>query len=107
MSEKIKVIVKRPNETYGHSTHIDNTLEAFQKVVGGPIETVRLTNNVVIVVNEEGKAIKGFPRNFRALRPFPFVLFGTIAVVGVNGENFTDCPMEKFMWEAFIDRWTI
>ncbi len=43
-------------------TDIDNTLEAFQKNVGGYIETVTLTEELVIVCNEEGR-IQSLPYN--------------------------------------------
>ena len=33
---------------------MDNTLEAFQQVVGGYIEVVPLTSKLVVVCNEEG-----------------------------------------------------
>ena len=43
-------------------TDIDNTLEAFQKNVGGYIETVTLTEELMIVCNEEGR-IQSLPYN--------------------------------------------
>ena len=58
MSEaKIKVIVKRPDEKAGHVTYMSNTLRAFQKAVGGNIETVSICKGVTMVVNEEGKIL--------------------------------------------------
>jgi len=35
MAQKIKVIIKRPDEKYGHVTGISRTLENLQKTVGG------------------------------------------------------------------------
>lgn len=43
-------------------TDIDNTLEAFQKNVEGYIEAVTLTEELVIVCNEEGR-IQSLPYN--------------------------------------------
>lgn len=53
--EKIKAIIKRPDETHGHMTWISNTLENLQRTVGGFIEVVPLTVNSVMILNEEGK----------------------------------------------------
>lgn len=44
---KIRAIIKRPDEEYGHVTHISATLENLQKTVGGYIETVGLTESDV------------------------------------------------------------
>lgn len=42
---------------------IENTLEQFQKIVGGPIEVyMPFRDDVAIICNEEGK-IKGLPLN--------------------------------------------
>ena len=37
---KIRAIIKRPDEKYGHVTNISPTLENLQKTVGGYIEPV-------------------------------------------------------------------
>ena len=44
---KIRAIIKRPDEEYGHVAHISATLENLQKTVGGYIETVGLTESDV------------------------------------------------------------
>lgn len=51
--EKIKVIIKRPEEVVGREERIDNTLEALQEAVGGYIETLTILRNpgVVMVIN--------------------------------------------------------
>ena len=50
---KIKVIIKRPDEEFGHVCNISNSLENLQKTVGGYIEAVPLTNKNVIICNED------------------------------------------------------
>ena len=40
--KRIKVIIKRPDEKYGHVTYISDSLENLQKTVGGPIEIVSI-----------------------------------------------------------------
>ena len=37
---KIRAIVKRPNELIGHELSINNALKTFQNIVGGYIEVV-------------------------------------------------------------------
>lgn len=71
-------------------TDIDNTLESFQKNVGGYIETVTLTEELVIVCNEEGR-IQSLPYNCTLLRAVDF--YGTILVVGMQGEYYTDASV--------------
>jgi len=66
MKKHIRVIIKREHEPYGHSILIENTLEQFQKIVGGYIETVPIDDKNVMIVNEEGK--KSGPRSEFPLR---------------------------------------
>lgn len=66
-------------------TDIDNTLEAFQKNVGGYIETVTLTEELVIVCNEEGH-IQSLPYNCTVMNAD---FCGTILI---DGDEFTDVP---------------
>jgi len=84
----IKVIIKRPDETAGHMTNISGTLENLQRTVEGYIETVRLTSDMVIICNEEGR-LRGLEPNCR-IAGIDFV--GTIIVAGVNGGEFCDVP---------------
>lgn len=102
---KIRVIVKRPDERYGHVTHMSNTLKAFQKAVDGPIETVRIMPGMVCVVNEEGK-LRGLDRNFYLGRmPFGDQIVGTAVIVGTAGEEFVDCPIEFGAWKKLLELW--
>jgi len=52
---KIKVIIKRPDEQYGHMTYISNTLKNLQRTVEGYIEVVPLRSDLVMICNEEGR----------------------------------------------------
>ena len=58
--------------------HIPNTLEALQAEVGGYIETVRLTTELLLIINEEGR-LMDMPENQHA----PEI------------QSFTVCPMTK------------
>ena len=98
MADKIKVIVKRPDEKYGHVTHISNTLENLQKTVDGYIETLTMPG-YVLILNEEGR-LDDSPFNCHVAG---FNLFGTIIVAGVNGDEFADVGISFEEWKAIID----
>ena len=98
--KKTRVIIKRPDEKYGHVTNISATLKNLQKTVGGPIETVPVILNAVIICNEEGK--------LRNLDPniwyFHDRIVGTIIVIGTEGEDFANCPLSFDQWKLFVDK---
>ena len=95
---KIKVIIKRPDEQYGHVTNISNTLENLQKIVGGYIETLTMPG-YVLILNEEG-AITGMPYNCHVRG---FTLFGTIIVAAIGPEDFDDLRITFQDWRDIID----
>ena len=99
--KKIKCIVKRPDEAYGHMTNVSNSLENLQKTVGGYIETYPLNEKCIAILNEEGK-IKGLDPCLR-IHDFD-VLVGTIIIVGTNGEEFDDIPIDFKTWKALVDK---
>lgn len=99
---KLRAIIKRPDEDYGHVCHISGTLENLQKIVGGHIETVPLTSDHVLIVNEEGK-LKGLPGNFVFRRHD--LIVGTAIVLGVDGEEFTDATMDLQIWKQLLKNW--
>ena len=98
MAHKIKVIIKRPDEEYGHVTNISCTLENLQKTVGGYIETLTLPG-FTIICNEEGIPL-GLEENCKV---YGFTFFGTIIVVGVNDEDFDDVGIEFDTWKEIIN----
>lgn len=102
---KIRAIIKRPDEKYGHVTNISCTLKNLQKTVEGPIETVPLVGGNVLIVNEEGK-LRGLERNFiMGLPPFHDIIVGTAILVGTDGEEFSDCTLDFDTWKFMLDRW--
>lgn len=76
---------------------INDTLQDLQREVGGYIETVTLAEDVVILCDEMGR-LKDRPDNCE-IGGIMFV--GTLLIVGVNGEEFGDCPEE--IVEEFVD----
>lgn len=79
---------------------IENTLEALQREVCGYIETVGITTDACIIVNEEG-LINDMPFNTRL---FGLQLFGTILIVGVDGDEFCDLPAPDLWLKSVKER---
>lgn len=98
---KIKAIVKRPDEAVGHMTNISNTLKNFQRIVDGPIEVVRVADDVLLIMNEEGK-FNDSHRNFKIPGE---IIFGEVAVVGVDGDEFADVPIDLNVWKWLLKSW--
>ena len=102
---KIRAIIKRPDEKYGHVTNISPSLRNLQRIVEGPIETVPVGFNSVLICNEEGK-LRNLPRNFyMGIRPFGDLIVGEVVIVGVDGEEFCDCQISFDTWKFLIDKW--
>lgn len=90
----IRVLTKMPGSMW-RVQHIDNTLEALQKYVGGYIETVRLFKDVVVICNEEGR-LMGLPENVNLLG---VQLCGPVIVAGVWRDEFANLK------EQYIKNW--
>ncbi len=82
--KQILVLIKEPGKAPVVEPLFDNTLESFQKAVGGYIETYYLRANITVVCNEEGK-LKGLPYNITIGRE-DFV--GTIVLCGTTVDDF-------------------
>ena len=82
MNNSISIVVKEPNKKPEIRT-IDGSLEEMQKIVGGYIESVSISGNIDLWVNEDGLAEK-LPFNLYA-RDIP--LFGTIFAAAHNEEG--------------------
>lgn len=88
-SKEMDVLLVEPG-CYPRMVTIENSLQAMQEAVGGPIEVVSLPD-AVIVCNEEGK-LKGLPPNRPLMdenRHIQDVLMGTFFVCGDQGEQLT------------------
>ena len=99
---KIRAIVKRPDEKYGHVCNISHTLSNLQNTVGGYIEAIPLTDGMVVICNEEGK-LRGMEHNMRL--PWGDVLVGTIIICGADGDEFSNIPIEFKTWKKLVDEW--
>lgn len=105
--EKIKAIVKRTDEKYGHMTAVSNSLKNLQNIVGGHIEVVTLMpdKGLVMICNEDGKLL-GLEKNFIwGVPPFHDVIVGDVIICGTDGEDFTDVPIDFKSWKFIIDKY--
>ena len=82
--KQILVCIKEPGEDPRIEPLFDNTLEAFQKAVGGYIETVTIATDLVLICNEEG-TIKGMPYNVTICG---CDFYGPVLAVGTAGDEF-------------------
>ena len=98
---KIKAIIKRHDEEFGHMTNISESLENLQNTVGGYIECVSPDPRIVIICNEEGKLI-GMEQNMKIPGD---ILCGTIIVAGVSGDEFDDVPISFEEWKQLVKEW--
>lgn len=80
---KIKAILVQPNMR-GKVIIIENSLKALQKAVGGHLGTMTFAEDAAVIFNEEGR-ILNLPYNLKFLG---YDFYGTILVVGINGEEF-------------------
>ena len=101
MEAKVKCIIKRPDEKYGHVTNISVSLKNLQNIVGGPIECVSCGGSTVIICNEEGK-LRRLEPNFRIMSD---IIVGEAIIIGVDGEDFCDIPISFQTWKSLIDSW--
>ena len=90
VKEKITVMIKEPGENW-ERREIDNNLRTFQGLVGGYIETMTVREDLLLIVNEEGVLQQLDPNIYMR----GYWLRGTIVAVGVDGEDFADCPIHN------------
>ena len=67
---------------------VRNELQSLQQLVGGDIETVTVSTDLVIICNEEGR-LRNLPYNMTL---FGIDFLGTIVFAGAKGDEFADVP---------------
>lgn len=104
----MRALYKAPDDTKFRQILVPNELHPLQELVGGYVETltVRTDPKVVLICNEEGIP-QGMPFNCiiacgddRGAFDCPF--YGPILMVGVDGEEFADCPISVVMANKMI-----
>lgn len=106
MEGKMRAIIKRPDEQYGHVTNISTRLENLQNIVSGHIEVVPLPalgKGVVLICNEEGKLLDLTPSQYIA--ELHDVVCGEFLVIGSKGEELDDLQLGFDQWKAAVDAW--
>lgn len=99
--DKIFVIVKRPG-CMPETEYIDNTLEEFQRLVGGYIEVLDLATDLAIICNEEGRLMDlEYNCNICGVS---FV--GTIVLVRTKRGEFASAPSLGYMRRLLPQLWT-
>lgn len=86
-------LLKEPGKL---SREIDITpdLATLQKLVGGDIETVRITEDLILIINETGK-LDGFPANMLYGADY---LVGNVVALGVSPDadvNFRSLTVDE------------
>lgn len=99
---KLKAIIKRPDEPIGHMTYISDSLKNLQGIVEGHLEVVTIDPaGLIMLCNDEGK-LRGLAPNFRM--DFDTIA-GTVIILGVDGENFGDVPIDIRTWKTLLNTW--
>ena len=88
----MRVIFKEPGKE-PRTMIIPNTLKMLQDLVGGYIETIRVSDRAILIMNEEGK-LKGLEPNF-FFGAIGDIIVGPVIIVGDGGEDFTDLPEDE------------
>lgn len=97
----MKAVLYSPEKQTPSIVTLSGTLEEFQKVVGGYIESLPLPYNCRVLFDEEGR-IKRLPLNeaFSKVFNFQLMLVGPCLVVGTEGPNITDVDQRYI--EAYV-----
>lgn len=99
---QIRVVVKEVGKK-AHEVRVSNCLKSFQTLVDGYIERipVRIAGETgLMIVNEEGKLRGDCHFNFDFLGMDQ--IFGDVCFVGIDGEEFGDCPFNSDEVEEFL-----
>ena len=90
LSERqITVIIKEPCRKARVEYLFDNSLEAFKRTVGGRIETVLLSSDIVFICNADGRN-EGLPFNFNLCS---VEFYGPVVIVGAKRDKFASINM--------------
>ena len=87
MDQKINVLIVEPGKEPRPAT-VEDTLEAFQQIVGGPIEAgCYLPQRVMLICNGEGKSMGLMPNRKNPTDSRDFIA-GTFLLCSFEGERF-------------------
>lgn len=86
----ISAIIIEPGKDPRMET-IHNELHTLQRLVDGYIEVCPLAEDMVMIINEEGK-LRHLPQNFW-MKVVGDYIVGTAVFVGVDGDEFDNVPV--------------
>lgn len=86
----ISAIIIEPGKDPRMET-IHNELHTLQRLVDGYIEVCPLVEDMVMIINEDGK-LRGLPKNFW-MKVIGDYIVGTAVFVGVDGDEFDNVPV--------------
>ena len=89
----MRALYKTPTDESFHQIVVPNELKVLQDLVGGYIETVTMTMDSCLIVNEEGR-ILGLPHNCNYLG---IDVCGPMLIVGTHEDEFADVPLSVVM----------
>ena len=95
----MRILIKNPSDEGFHQIVVPNDLHVLQQLVDGYIETGTFASDAGVICNEEGR-LKDLEHNCKYCG-VDFV--GTILIVGIDGDEFTDCPMSVTMANGGIE----
>jgi hypothetical protein len=107
MKAKIRAILKRPDESFGHMTNISPKLENLQKIVGGGyvIKPIAEKPGLIVLCHYD---LRGLPiRRLLDYYADDCYCAKTLIVCGMKGEDqeFIDIPIEFAEWKELVKKW--
>ena len=102
MTNKIDILVVEPGKS-PYPAQVEDTLEAFQKIVGGPIEAgCYLPQRVMLVCNSEGKNMRLMPNRENPTNSRDFIA-GTFLLCSFDGDSFASLsPAQQQEFERYF-----
>ena len=102
MANEINILVVEPGEA-PRPAKVEDTLEAFQQIVGGPIEVgCYLPQRVMLVCNSEGKHMGLMPNRENPTDSGDFIA-GTFLLCSFEGEHFASLtPAQQKEFETYF-----
>ena len=102
MTREIDILVVEPGEA-PRPVRVEDTLEAFQQIVGGPIEAgCYLPQRVMLVCNSEGKDLGLMPNRENPADSRDFIA-GTFLLCSFEGERFASLtPAQQREFQTYF-----
>ncbi|NCE65661.1 DUF3846 domain-containing protein [Pseudoflavonifractor sp. 524-17] len=102
MEREIDILVVEPGKN-PHLARVPDTLEAFQKIVGGPVEAgCYLPQRVMLICNGEGKRQKLMPNRENPTDKGDFIA-GTFLLCSFEGDHFASLSaVQQREFEAYF-----